>query len=271
MKFLVLGDIVGRAARDAVIAALPDWRRRLGLDFVVVNGENAAGGFGITGELARALFDAGVDVITTGNHVWDQREITSYIAGEPRLLRPVNYPRGTPGRGFGLYEATRGRKVLVINAMGRVFMNPLDDPFAAVDDLLGKYRLGGGADCILVDFHGEATSEKTAMGCFCDGRASLVIGTHSHVPTADARILPGGTAFQTDAGMCGDYDSIIGMDKAEPLQRFTRQISTQRFTPAQGTPTLCGVVVECGRDGRATSIRPLRSGGGLMPAWPGEA
>ena len=268
MRVLFLGDIVGRAARQAVIAAVPEWRRAWKLDFVVANGENAAGGFGITGEIAQSLFAAGVDVITTGNHVWDQREVMSYIDGEPRLLRPLNYPQGAPGRGFGLYDAPRGRRVLVINAMGRVFMAALDDPFAAVDRILGRYALGAGADFILVDMHGEATSEKTAMGHFCDGRASLVVGTHSHVPTADARILSGGTAFQTDCGMCGDYDSVIGMEKSEPLRRFTRQIPGGRFTPALGEPTLCGVLVESDRSGRALSVTPIRSGGQLAPSLP---
>ncbi len=270
MRVLFLGDIVGRAARQAVIATVPEWRRAWKLDFVVANGENAAGGFGITGEIAEKLFAAGVDVITSGNHVWDQREVMGYIDGEPRLLRPLNYPQGAPGRGFGLYEAPRGRRVLVINAMGRVFMAALDDPFAAVDKILARYALGAGADFILVDMHGEATSEKTAMGHFCDGRASLVVGTHSHVPTADARILAGGTAFQTDCGMCGDYDSVIGMEKSEPLRRFTRQIPGGRFTPALGEPTLCGVLVESDRSGRALSVMPIRSGGQLAPSLPEE-
>lgn len=271
MRVLFLGDINGRPARQAVIETVPGWRRELALDFVIANGENAAGGFGITAAIAKALFEAGVDVITTGNHVWDQKEIMATIEREPRLLRPLNYPAGTPGRGFGLYEASRGRKVLVINVMGRVFMPALDDPFAGVDAVLKRHPLGRQAHFALVDIHAEATSEKMAMGHFCDGRASCVVGTHSHVPTADAMILPGGTAYQTDAGMCGDYDSVIGMEKDEPLRRFTRAISGQRFSPAMGEPTLCGLVVESDdATGRAISISPLRQGGKLAAAMPHE-
>ncbi len=244
MKLLFLGDIVGRAARDAIVSDLPGLRSDLGADFVVVNGENAAGGFGITAQICEELFDAGVDVITLGNHAWDQREALVHIEREPRLIRPVNFPAGTPGRGAGLFETAKGERVLVINAMGRVFMDPLDDPFAAIEREIGACPLGEAADAILVDFHGEATSEKMAMGHFCDGRASLVVGTHSHVPTADAQILPGGTAYQTDAGMCGDYNSVIGMEKDEPVSRFLSKIPSGRFQPALGPATLCGVFVE---------------------------
>lgn len=269
MKFLYCGDIVGRSGREVVYRHLPDLRRRLDLDFVVVNGENAAGGFGITGKICRELYDAGADVITTGNHVWDQREALEYIEGDPRLLRPQNYPQRTPGRGHGIFETAAGRKVLVLQVMGRVFMDPLDDPFACVDAVLAKTMLGGSADFILVDMHGEATSEKMAMGHFADGRASAVIGSHCHVPTADAQVLPGGTAYQTDAGMCGDYDSVIGMDKAEPINRFTRKINGGRFTPALGEATLCAVYVETDdRTGLATHVAPVRLGGRLAPHWP---
>jgi len=269
VRVLFLGDINGRPARQAVIEQVPEWRRALALDFVIANGENAAAGFGITGKIAEALFDAGVDVITTGNHVWDQKEVTGVIEREPRLLRPANFPERTPGSGYGLFQASRGRQVLVINVMGRVFMDPLDDPFAAVDALLERHTLGRRCAFALVDIHAEATSEKMAMGHFCDGRASCVVGTHSHVPTADTMILPGGTAYQTDAGMCGDYDSVIGMDKEEPLRRFTRKIPGGRFTPAMGAPTLCGLVVETDdATGKAVSVSPLRSGGLLSKAQP---
>ncbi len=270
MRVLYLGDIVGRSGRALAAQKIPQLRESLKLDFVVINGENAAAGFGITAKICDELFDAGVDVISTGNHVWDQKETKSHIAGEGRLIRPINYPAGTPGRGSVMVQDARGRGMLVINVMGQVFMNALDDPFAAVDAALKKHALGHAVKFILVDIHGEATSEKMAMGHFCDGRASLVVGTHSHVPTADAQILDGGTAYQTDAGMCGDFNSVIGMDKAEPLQRFTRKISTGRFTPAIGPATLCGVFVETDdATGLAKRIEPLRLGARLhehMPA-----
>lgn len=269
MKILYLGDIVGRAGRQLAVEKIPELRKKLGLDFVVINGENAAAGFGITGKISEELFKAGVDVISTGNHVWDQKETKTYIAGEARLIRPINYPDGTPGRGSVVVQDARGRKMLVINVMGQVFMNALDDPFAAVNKELAKYSLGRTVDFILVDIHGEATSEKMAMGHFCDGRASLVVGTHSHVPTADAQIFDGGTAYQTDAGMCGDYNSVIGMDKAEPLQRFTRKVSSGRFTPAVGEATLCGVFVETDpKTGLAKRVEPLRLGARLIEAMP---
>ena len=269
MRVLYLGDVVGRAGRDAVVREAPVLRDKLAADFVVANGENAAGGFGITAKICNQFFDAGIDVITTGNHVWDQAETASHIETEPRLLRPHNYPKGTPGRGAGTFPAAGGRKVFVIQVMGRVFMDALDDPFAALDAELAKVRLGTTVDFVLVDIHAEATSEKAAVGVFADGRASLVAGTHSHVPTADARILPGGTAYQTDLGMCGDYNSIIGMDPVEPLQRFTRKVSKGRFTPALGEATVCGVLVETDdATGLARSIEPVRVGGRLTPAVP---
>ena len=200
----------GRPGRSAVTGHVPDLRARLGLDFVIANGENAAGGFGITKSICEELFASGVDAITGGNHMWDQREAIQFIGGEPRLIRPLNYPDGTPGRGSGLFEASRGRKVLVVSVMARLFMDPLDDPFAAVDRALERHRLGASVQAIVLDVHGEATSEKMAMGHFVDGRVSLCVGTHTHVPTADTMVLDGGTAYQSDAGMCGSYDSIIG-------------------------------------------------------------
>jgi metallophosphoesterase (TIGR00282 family) len=267
MNILFLGDLIGKPGRDVVSERLASLRARLQLDLVIANGENVAGGFGITRVIAEELFSIGVDVITTGNHWADQKEILNYIETEDRILRPVNYPKGTPGRGANLYQTPAG-SVLVINAMGRVFMDALDDPFAAVDRELAACLLAEGADAIVVDFHAEATSEKMAMGHFCDGRASLVIGTHQHVPTADAQILPGGTALQCDAGACADYDSVIGMDKAEPLQRFTRKISSQRFAPATGPATLCGVFVQTTAKGLAARIEPVRQGGRLKQALP---
>lgn len=267
MNILFLGDIIGKPGRDAVQAELPALRQSLKLDFVIANGENAAGGFGLTRAIAEEFFAMGIDAISTGNHWADQKEILTYIDSEDRILRPANYPKGTPGRGANLYQTPNG-SLLLVNVMGRVFMDALDDPFASVEAQLSACRLREGADAIVVDIHAEATSEKMAMGHFCDGRASLVVGTHSHVPTGDAQILPGGTAYQTDAGACADYDSVIGMDKGEPLQRFVRKMSTQRFTPATGPATLCGVFVQTGGNGLATRIDPVRVGGRLKTARP---
>ena len=269
MRLLFLGDVVGRSGRDAVTKHLPQVRASLQPDLVVVNGENAAGGFGITEAICQELHGAGTDVITTGNHVWDQRQIVSWLAADARILRPCNFPTATPGRGAGVYTTARGRKVMVINAMGRIFMDPLDCPFAAIERELAPARLGANVDAILVDFHAEATSEKMAMGHFLDGRVRLVVGTHSHVPTADAQVLNGGTAYQTDAGMCGDYDSVIGMVKAEPLQRFTKRLPTGRMEAASGEATMCGTIVETDdATGRALRIAPVRLGGRLAPNLP---
>ena len=270
MRIAFFGDVVGRAGRDGITDHLPDLRRRLGLEFVIVNGENAAAGFGITENTARELFEAGADAITLGNHSWDQKEALTYIVREPRLIRPLNYPvlADAPGRGSQMFDVG-GRRVLVVNLLGRVFMDALDDPFAAVDRVLEQSPLGMVCDAVIVDIHGEATSEKMAMGHFCDGRASLVIGTHSHVPTADAQILNGGTAYQTDAGACADYDSVIGNQKEEPLRRFTTRISSGRYKPAEGPATVCGVYVETDdRTGLARRIEPIRIGGRLKETVP---
>ncbi len=268
MRILFIGDVIGRPGRDAVAAELPRLRETLRLDFIILNGENAAGGFGLTQAIANEFFTLGVDVITTGNHWLDQKEILSFIGDEHRVLRPRNLPPGTPGKGAGLFETRGGQRVLVVSPIGRVFMEPQDDPFAAVESELAACPLGEGADAIVVDMHAEATSEKMAMGHFCDGRASLVVGTHSHVPTADAQILPGGTAYQTDAGACADYDSVIGMEKYEPLQRFTKKMNAARFTPATGPATLCAVFVETNAKGLAHRIDPVRVGGRLKPSLP---
>jgi len=269
MRVLFLGDVVGRSGRTAVIEALPGLRERYGAHFVVVNGENAAGGFGISEAILVDLLDAGADVVTTGNHVWDQREALVFIERYDRMLRPLNFPKGAPGRGAGLYKASNGADVLVMNAMGRVFMGDLDCPFHAVDHELEACGLKRGADAILIDFHAEATSEKEALAYFVDGRASAAIGTHTHVPTADERVLSGGTAYISDVGMCGDYDSVLGMNKDEPLARFLTKIPSGRFAPASGEATIVGVGIEIDdATGLARAIAPVRLGGSLARAEP---
>ncbi len=269
MRVLYLGDVVGRSGRQAVYDKLPGYRDKLKLDLVLVNGENAASGFGITPKICDELRAAGTDLILMGNHTWDQREIIPEIDGRDDIIRPLNYPQGTPGRGAQVLEVSRGRRALVIQVMGRIFMDPLDDPFAAADKALAGHLLGCDWPFILVDIHGEATSEKMAMGHHLDGRVSAVIGTHTHVPTADMMILPGGTAYQSDLGMCGDYDSVIGMDKAEPIQRFTRKLPGGRFGPALGEATVCGCLIETDdATGKAIRIEALRDGPRLSPAWP---
>jgi 2',3'-cyclic-nucleotide 2'-phosphodiesterase len=269
MRILFIGDVVGRAGRAAVNERLPglikDWK----LDLVVVNGENAAGGFGITETIYTELVDAGADAITLGNHAWDQREALVFIERAPRLIRPLNYPKGAPGRGAALIDAKNGKRALVVNAMGRIFMEALDDPFAAIERELSACALKRDADAIVLDFHCEATSEKQAMGHFCDGRASLVVGTHTHAPTADQRVLAGGTAFVSDVGMTGDFDSVIGMNKDEPLNRFLRKIPGSKFEPANGPATLCALAVETDdASGLALKVGAVRLGGILEQARP---
>ncbi len=269
MRILFCGDVMGRAGREVVLDNIAGLRRRLELDFVIVNGENAAGGYGITEKLCHEFYSAGVDCITTGNHVWDQREVIGHIDREPRLLRPMNFPKATPGRGANVYTTRTGKKVLVVNVMCRLFMDAIDDPFAALEGVFAQHRLGGSVHAVIVDIHGEATSEKMALGCLCDGRASLAVGSHSHVPTADWRILPGGTAYQTDAGMCGDYDSVIGMKKETAIARFVRKMPGERLMPAEGEATLCGTFVETDdATGLARKVSAVRLGGRLAPAWP---
>jgi len=270
MKLLFLGDVVGRAGRSAVTEWLPRLRADWALDFVVVNGENASSGAGLTPEHAKVLLAAGADCLTLGDHAFDQKDMLQFIETEPRIIRPLNFAKQAPGKGARVFTGRDGRKVLVLQALGQVFMKrPFDDPFSAVETVLKTYPLGGVASATILDFHAEATSEKMAMGHWCDGRASLVVGTHTHVPTADAQILPGGTAYLTDAGMCGDYDSVIGMKKDNIIERFKRKMPTDRMTPADGEATLCAVYVETDdKTGRAKKIAPVRVGGRLSPAWP---
>ncbi|MGH1465882.1 MAG: TIGR00282 family metallophosphoesterase [Cognatishimia sp.] len=271
MKILFLGDVMGRAGRAAVKDRLPQLREDWALDFVVINGENASNGMGLSGDHAKGLFEAGADCVTLGDHAFDQKDMMQHIQSDSRIIRPINYAHGNvPGRGFRVFEARGGRKVLVMQVLGQVFMKrPFDDPFSAVDRVLKAHPRGGMVQASIIDVHCEATSEKMGMGHFCDGRASLVVGTHTHVPTADTQILPGGTAFQADAGMCGDYNSVIGMEKAEPMRRFITGMPKARFTPALGEATLSGVYIETDdKTGAATRIEMVRQGGRLSQSGP---
>lgn len=269
MRILFLGDVVGRTGRDALIAALPGLRARLAAELVIVNGENASHGFGLAPEMARDFFAAGADVITLGNHAWDRKEMIGYIAEHPKVIRPLNFPPGTPGAGSVTVELPDGRRALVVQAMGRLFMDALDCPFRGAAVELSRYKLGHSVQAIVVDFHAEATSEKMAFAHSFDGQVSLVVGTHTHCPSADHQILPGGTAFQSDAGMCGDYDSVIGMSKEGAAARFWRKMPGERLAPADGEATLCGLfVVTDDASGLAVSVEPLRVGGRLSAAFP---
>ena len=270
MKILYLGDVVGRSGRSAIKDRLSGLREAWKLDFVVVNGENATSGAGLSGDHAKGILDAGADVVTLGDHAFDQKDMLQYIAKEPRIIRPLNFAKDAPGRGSGVFEDARGRKILIAQVLGQVFMKrAYDDPFSAVDTVLKAHPMGGLVQASLIDIHCEATSEKMAMGHYCNGRASVVVGSHTHVPTADAMVMSGGTAFLSDAGMCGDYASVIGMEPAEPLRRFVTGMSGGRFTPASGEATLSGIYVETDdKSGKATKIVPVRQGGSLSEAGP---
>lgn len=261
---------MGRAGRQAVTERLSDLRETWKLDFIIINAENASNGAGLSGAHAQLLLDAGADCLTLGDHAFDQRDMLQYIEKDPRILRPLNFAKDAPGRGAAIFDGGRGRKVLVVQALGQVFMKrPFSDPFSALDGILRRHPLGGTVQASVVDIHCEATSEKMGTGHFCDGRASLVVGTHTHVPTADAQILPAGTGFLSDAGMCGDYNSVIGMEKAEPMRRFVTGMPKGRFTPANEEATLCGVVVETDdRTGKATALHMVRQGGRLQRSGP---
>lgn len=270
MNILFCGDIVGRSGRDIITQHIPRLKKELSLDCIIVNGENAAAGFGITEKICEEFLTVGINVITTGNHIWHNNDIISKIDRLPYLLRPINFPTGTPGKGIYVYETDRKQKVVVINVLGRLFMEPsLNDPFSTLTKELSAYQLGGNCHAIIVDIHAETTSEKMALAHFLDGQVSLVVGTHTHIPTADAQILPLGTAYQTDAGMCGDYNSVIGMKKDVPILRFTRKMPTNRLSPAEGEGTLCGVFLETDDStGLAKHFSPLRLGARLKPCWP---
>jgi len=262
MRILFIGDVVGKAGIAALSSFLPPLISRWNVDVTIVNGENSADtGFGITRDTYRAIRDAGADAVTLGNHSWNRKEALEVANQESRLIRPINYVPGTPGSGLVEIETGKGKRALVINALGRLFMEPSDDPFGAVSRILEDHRLGRDADAIVLDFHCEATGEKQAMGHFCDGRVSLVVGTHTHTPSADFRILAGGTAYMTDAGMTGDYDSVVGMDRGEPISRFATGMSSGRFVAATGVATMCGVAVETDdKTGLAVRIAALRIG-----------
>ena len=263
MRIFFLGDIMGRSGRQQVIADLSAFKQEFNADFMIVNVENSAGGFGVTPEIADEVLASGADVLTTGNHVWDKREIINYIMKQDRLLRPYNMVEATPGNGHVIVENEKGQRLAVANFICNLFMAENDHVFSSLDQFLGKVKLGRDADAIFIDIHGEATSEKTAIGFAADGKVSAVVGTHTHIPTADHRILPQGTAYQTDAGMCGDYVSIIGMQPEAAVGRF-RGVPQGRLTVAKGEPTLAGVIVDTDdATGLATAIMPFRRGGAL--------
>ena len=264
MRILFLGDVVGVSGCSMILDNLLLQIKNKKIDFVIVNGENAAdSGVGLTENICKDFFNCGVDVITTGNHVWDQKEIMSYIEKENRLLRPKNLFEPSPGKGFGVFATKNNIKVAVLNLMGNVFMKKCEDAFETAEKFNQKYKLKEDYDFLIVDFHGEITSEKTAMGHFFDGKATLVVGTHTHIPTNDARVLENGTAYQTDAGMCGDYNSVIGMNKNNSINRFLKKKSTKHF-PATGEATLCGVIIDCDVEtGLAKNIENFIYGGDL--------
>jgi metallophosphoesterase (TIGR00282 family) len=269
MNILFLGDVVGRSGRQAITNQLPRLRDEWELDFVVVNGENATSGMGLSGSHASALIEAGADCITLGDHAFDQKDMLQFIDNENRIIRPLNFSKASPGQGARLFATRTGKQVLVTQALGQVFMKrPFDDPFSALEAVFRAHPLGGLADAIIVDFHGEATSEKMAMGHWCDGRASLMVGTHTHVPTSDAMILPKGCGYLSDAGMCGNYNSVIGMQRDEPLRRFITGMPKEGFTPALGDATLSGVYIETDNDGHAQRIEMVRQGGLLQQSGP---
>lgn len=270
MRILFIGDIFGRSGREALEKHLPTLRQKLKPDAVIVNGENAAHGIGITDKMCKEFYDLGTDCITSGNHIWDQREIIPYIAKDPKLLRPANYPPGTPGSGSYKFTSKNGDNILIINAMARLFMEALDDPFRAIDEILSKEKLGQTVQAIFVDFHGEASSEKMALGHYLDGRVSAVVGTHTHIPTADAHIMASGTGYQTDAGMTGDYNSVIGVRKDIPVQKFLKKMPGEKMIPAGGEGTVCGVfVVTDDKTGLCKAIEPVRVGPILHNVIPG--
>ncbi len=265
MKILFCGDVVGSSGRKVLRAFLPTLKETLDLDFIVVNAENAAHGFGLTPKMYKTLKELGIHVMTMGNHTWDKKDIVDVLQNEVDIVRPLNYPEGTIGRGFCVYTLPDGRKAAVAQVLGQVFMRDVDNPFQALKQITDKYTLGRDYQAFIVDIHGEATSEKMAMGFFMDGKASLVAGTHTHIPTADAMILPKGTGYITDIGMCGDYYSIIGMQVETAMPRFVNKAAKTRLQPAEKEGTLCAVYLETDDEtGLCRTIRPVRLGAHLI-------
>ena len=265
MNILILGDIMGPSGREAIIKKLPDLIKKKAIDFVIVNGENAAdSGGGITKKNTEEFFKAGADVITTGNHVWDQNETMEFITSEKRLLRPQNLAEGSPGNGFGIFNSKNNKKVAVINLMGNIFMKKCEDVFETAKKFIQEVKLKKDADFIVVDMHGEITSEKMAMGYLFDGKVTIFVGTHTHVPTSDHRILEKGTAYQTDIGMCGDYNSVIGMNRDNSLKKFFKDPSATKHYPALGKATISGLMVVADNEtGLAKRVEPIIIGGAL--------
>ena len=265
MNILILGDIMGASGREAIIKKLPNLIKQKKIDFVIVNGENAADpGVGITKKNTEDFFRSGADVITTGNHVWDQKETMEFITSEKRLLRPQNLTEGSPGKGFGIFNSKNNKKVAVVNLMGNIFMKKCDDVFEAAKIFIQNVKLKRDADFIVVDMHGEITSEKMAMGYLFDGKVTMVIGTHTHVPTSDHRIMEKGTAYQTDIGMCGDYKSVIGMNRDNSLKKFLKDSTAKKHYPALGEATISGLMVKADEEtGLAKNIEPIIIGGVL--------
>ncbi len=270
MRIVFIGDIYGRSGREALEKHLPTIKKELRPDIVIVNADNATNGRGVSSKHVEEMYEWGVNCITGGDHIWDQRAIIPYIGRDEKLLRPINFPQNTPGNGHYKYQTQDGRTCLVIHALGRVFIkNPLNDPFEAVKKLVDENPMGRAVDSIFVDFHAEATSEKMAMAQYLDGKITAVIGTHTHIPTADTHILANGTAYQTDAGMTGDYDSVIGARKDVPIQQFTTGVPGEKMIPASGKATLCGcLIISNDKTGKAQSIEPIRIGGVLPDVMP---
>ena len=265
MKILFLGDVVGRSGRTALSSHLPDIINKLNVEFVIANCENATSGLGLSTSHAKEIFETGVDCITLGDHSFDQKDMLSFIEQENRIIRPLNFAKSAPGTGSRIFLSRLGKRILVIQVLGQVFMKrTYSDPFSHLDNALRKTKLGDQVDAIVIDVHAEATSEKMALGHWCDGRASLIIGTHTHIPTSDLQIFEKGSAYQTDAGMCGNYDSVIGMDKFEPISRFVTGMTKERFSPAKGEATLCGVIIQTDKTGYPYKVRPFRYGGRLI-------